>query len=144
MNMNDVDMDQLATELQGAVARIYRRVRSETPDNELGDTALSVLKHVFKNGPQTPRALSDRERVTPPAMNQTINALEAAGFVTRNPDPTDGRKVLVTATDSGVALMTEGRRARHLWLNSRLAALTDRQRQALLEATRILNDMAAS
>ncbi len=88
----------LATDLQGAVARIYRRVKAEMSDDQLGQTQSTVLSYVTKHGPQTLRALSERERVTPPAMNQTVNALQAAGLVTRGPDPTDGRKVLVAAT----------------------------------------------
>ena len=134
----------LATDLQGAVARIYRRVKAEMSDDQLGQTQSTVLSYVTKHGPQTLRALSERERVTPPAMNQTVNALQAAGLVTRGPDPTDGRKVLVAATERGVAAAAENRRAKRIWLNARLDKLTDRERQALTEAARILNDLAAS
>jgi DNA-binding MarR family transcriptional regulator len=134
----------LATEIQGAVARIYRRVRSEMPDTRLGNTPLAVLAYLVKQGPQTLRALSDRERITPPAMTQTVNVLETAGLVTRHPDPSDGRKVLVAATDSGITLTTEGRRAKHVWLNSRLDQLSDRERRVLVEAARIFNEIASS
>src|ERR1700712_2889008 len=133
-----------ALEIQRAIARIYRRVRSETTDSRLGDTALAVLANVVKNGAQTPRDLSERERVTPPAMNQTVNTLQAAGLVSRASDPSDGRKVLVTATELGFALTAERRHAKQVWLASRLDELSARELEVLVEAARILNDMAAS
>jgi DNA-binding MarR family transcriptional regulator len=136
--------DELASDVQVAVARMYRRARAEIPDNELGDTPMSVLSYLVKQGPHTQSALSDRERVTPPAMNQIVNALQASGLVAKSPDPTDGRKVLVAATDSGTALWREGRRARYAWLNARLAELSERERQSLAEAARILREMADS
>ena len=133
-----------ALEIQRAIARIYRRVRSETTDNRLGDTALAVLANVVKNGAQTPRDLSERERVTPPSMNQTVNTLQAAGLVSRASDPSDGRKVLVAATELGFALTAERRHAKQVWLASRLDELSARELEVLVEAARILNDMAAS
>jgi DNA-binding MarR family transcriptional regulator len=134
----------LATDLQGAVARIYRRVRSEVPGKELGETPRSVLAHLVKQGPQTLRALSERERVSPPAMTQTVNLLETAGLVTREPDPSDGRKVLVAATTLGAELTAEVRRAKRLWLSVRLDQLPDADRHTLAEAARILDELAAS
>lgn len=133
-----------AREIQGAIARIYRRVQAEMHDNELGNTAVLVLGFVAKNGPQTLTALSEREHVSAPAMNQTVNTLQSAGLVKRQPDPSDGRKVLVAATDSGLALWADLRQARRAWLHSRYEQLTDQQRDVLAEAATILNQMAAS
>ncbi|WP_435126708.1 MarR family winged helix-turn-helix transcriptional regulator [Actinacidiphila sp. bgisy144] len=134
----------LSADLQGAVARIYRRVRSETQDDQLGGTQSSVLSHVVKHGPQALRALSERERVSPPAMNQTVNALQDAGLVTRRPDPNDGRKVLIAATDAGRALTFERRRLKHQWLITRLEHMTDHEREVLAEAALIFNALAES
>ncbi|MFS8204193.1 MarR family winged helix-turn-helix transcriptional regulator [Streptomyces sp. CWNU-52B] len=134
----------LAMELQGAVARIYRRVRSELPDQQLGGTQLSVLAHLVRQGPQTLRTLSDRESVSPPAMNQTVNALQSAGLVVRRPDPSDGRKVLVTATGRGTELVDERRRAKHDWLDARLEQLSEAERSVLAEAARIFHHIAES
>ncbi|MCW2602529.1 MAG: MarR family transcriptional regulator [Pseudonocardiales bacterium] len=136
--------DSLASEVQAAVARMYRRARSEMPDNELGETPLSVLSHLVKHGPQSLRSLSERERVTPPAMSQVVNALQASGLVTRSPDPGDGRRVLVAATGAGASLWIDGRRARDAWMNARLAELSADQRRAVSEAARILRAMADS
>ncbi|GGF15830.1 MarR family winged helix-turn-helix transcriptional regulator [Subtercola lobariae] len=141
---NEPSPDDIGPEVRRAVGRIYRRVRSEMHDEQLGDTAVSVLAYLVKHGPQTPGLLSELERVTPPAMNQTINILQTEGLVTRAPDPSDGRKVLVAATDQGITRAAELRTAKHVWLNSRLDQLSPAERRVLVEAARILNEIAGS
>jgi DNA-binding MarR family transcriptional regulator len=143
-HMDARSVADLADELQRAVARISRRVRAELPSHQLPNTQRSVLNHLVKHGPETVRALSDRERVSPPAMTQTVNALQAAGLVTRSPDPGDGRKVLVTATDAARSLNSETQRVKHAWLHDRLAGLSDAELQALDVARRVFDAMADS
>jgi DNA-binding MarR family transcriptional regulator len=138
----DPTIDELGTELRMAVGRLYRRLRAERADDQLGDTHSAVLGRLVKEGPQTLRQLSDHERVTPPSMNQTVNWLATAGYVVREADPSDGRKVLVTPTPTGTALALETRRRRHAWLNARLQMLSPPERQTLLAAARVLRGIA--
>ncbi len=137
-------IDDLGTELRESVGRLVRRLRAEKANDQMGDTPSSVLLFLVKEGPHTLRQLSDQERVTPPSMNQTVNALADAGYVVREPDPTDGRKVLIVATPEGVTLATETRRRRHAWLDGHLEKLSPEQRQIVLEATRIFREIADS
>jgi DNA-binding MarR family transcriptional regulator len=136
-------MDESTGELVGAVSRLYRRLRAERT-HELGDTATFVLGHLAKEGPRTLGYLSERERVTPPSMNQTVNALVAAGYLVREEDPSDGRKVLFRATPAGIALATENRRLRHAWLNAQLDKLSPAERATVREAAHLLRTLADS
>ena len=136
------DVEELGAELRMAVARLYRRLRAERADDQLGDTHSAVLGKLVKDGPHTLRELSDHERVTPPSMNQTVNWLATAGYLTREPDPSDGRKVLLVATPAGTALAVETRRRRPAWLNAHLDRLTTDEQQTLLDAARILRGIA--
>ncbi len=147
MHDNDTirpDTADLASELQTAVAHIYRRVRSEQSGHRLGETQASVLTHLVKQGPRTLRELSDRERVTPPTMTQAVTALQEAGLVAREPDPSDGRKVLVLATPHGTDLVAERRRTKRAWLAARLDQLPEADRRTLAEAARIFESLARS
>ncbi len=135
---------QVGAELPGAVARLYRRIRAERADGQLGDTALSVLAFLAKHGPHTLRELSEHERVTPPSMNQTVNILAAAGLVVRTSDPDDGRKVVIRATPAGGELATAARERWHGWLDGRLEELGPEQLGTLLDAARILRELADS
>ncbi len=45
--------------------------------------------------------LAERSHTTKQAMRYTINQLEAAGYVERVPDPTDGRAKIIRLTERG-------------------------------------------
>jgi DNA-binding MarR family transcriptional regulator len=137
-------VDELVAELPPAVARLYRRLRAQQVDGQISDSQLSVLALLVKAGPHTLGELSDREHVTPPSMNQTVNSLAQAGFVVRQGDPDDGRKVILVATANGVALIEETRRRRHAWLNARLRELSADERAILSRAAGIISKIADS
>ena len=134
--------DDAIDELRSAIARIARRLRAENADDQLGSTQLTVVMLLAREGPHTLSALSDFVRVTPPSMNQTVNSLESLGFVQREPDPNDGRKVLVVATKAGLAYANETSRRRHEWLSMQLEGISDADRRALIKATGILRRIA--
>jgi len=136
--------DELSAEVRAAVGTTYRRFRSARPAGALGDAAMAVLAYLRKAGPQTLKALSDRDRVTPGSMSQTVNRLEAAGYLVRTPDPSDGRRVLFTATESGLAVATDAHNVAVEWFDSGLAQLTADERETLARASRILLRLAAS
>jgi len=123
--MTQTDDDELRMLLQ----RVARRIRNNRADGAMSDTQLGVLFRVEQT-PASPGALAERERVSPPSMNRTLNALEKASLVTRSPDPDDARRVVVSITPAGRALITETRRLRTAWFSQRLAELTPAERAA--------------
>lgn len=122
--------------------RIARRLRLERAEGDVSDPQLSVLFTLWKEGPQTPSALADAERVTPPSMNRTVNALVGAGLATRGSAPDDGRKVLIAATNAGVEVARETKRRRMIWFSRQLERLDDSERAALDIAAPILRGLA--
>jgi DNA-binding MarR family transcriptional regulator len=134
--------NELAHQLRQTVLRLARRVRAERADDAMSDGRLSVLFSLVNDGAQTLGSLSERERVTPPSMNRTINALVEAGLVTRVTDATDGRKVSISASEAGTRLVRETRRKRDAWFSSRLAGLTPDERATLEAAAPILRRLA--
>ena len=141
-SQQDVDLVELNHQLSTAIGRLSRRLRAEKAKGQLGDTQGSVLSWLVKDGPHTLRELSDREHVTPPSMNQTVNALAQLGYLVREQDPTDGRKVLLVATEAGIAVVRETRKRWHDWLASQVAELTPAERRTMLDASRILQQIA--
>lgn len=135
-------MDLPGDELRVAVLRLARRMRLERADGDVTDGQLSLLFILIKEGPLTISALSDRERISPPSINRTVNGLEQLGLVRRSSSPDDGRLVLISATDAGVAIVGETRRRRAEWLGDRLSTLTAEQRQLLAEAAPLLRELA--
>ena len=129
--------DELRMQLQ----RVARRIRNNRADGAMSDAKLGVLFRL-EVSPAAPGLLAERERVTPPSMNRTLNTLEQGGLVVRDPDPDDARKVIVTITDSGLDLIRETRRLRTRWFSQQLAALSHDERAALEAVIPVLRRIA--
>jgi len=125
---------QLATLLRDAITRLNRRVRQARPVGDLTIAQLSALTSLELAGLMTPRELADVERVQPPTMTKIIGKLEERGLVRRTPHPTDGRQVLLAATEEGRAVYAQFERVRDEWLAQRLTDLTPAERESLRQA----------
>jgi DNA-binding MarR family transcriptional regulator len=80
----------------------------ETMDEGLVDRGLTraratVIWSLHHGGPMRPRAIAEILRVAPRSVTDFVDALERAGFVSREPDPGDRRAILVALTDKGRA-----------------------------------------
>ena len=85
------------------------------------------------------------ERVRPQSMAQTVADLEADGFVSRRPDPDDGRRALVELTDEGLVRLQADRAARDGWLARTIADKLSPEDQEILEsAVAVLRELAES
>ncbi|MCW2806135.1 MAG: MarR family transcriptional regulator [Marmoricola sp.] len=135
----------LASELRFSVARLSRRLRHERdPDNPLSVAALSALGILFREGECTVGTLAAHERVQPPSMTRTVNALVDDGYAVRRAHETDGRQVLVDLTDRGREIILADRRRRDAWLAQRLRELTPEERAVLRDAAPLIQRLATS
>jgi DNA-binding MarR family transcriptional regulator len=64
--------------------------------------------HYLREGGLRLTELANRIHTTKQAMRYTINQLEAAGYVERVPDPTDGRAKIIRLTERGWKLRRLG------------------------------------
>ncbi len=132
-----------AAELRLATFRLARRLRGQRAVDSMSDGQFAVLAALSHHGPHTLGELADRERVTAPSMNRTVNCLEESGYLSRTPDETDRRKVNIALTDAGRTVVDETVRRRDSWLEEGLAALTPEQRATLRDAAEIMREVAA-
>ncbi|WP_245919569.1 MarR family winged helix-turn-helix transcriptional regulator [Melittangium boletus] len=65
-------------------------------------TDLVALDHLIAQGPKTPSDLASLLEVTTAASTHIVDRLERAGHVSREPDATDRRKVLVVPVAASV------------------------------------------
>ncbi|MGC4110660.1 MAG: MarR family transcriptional regulator [Nocardioides sp.] len=135
----------LASELRLSVMRLRRRLSNERhPDNPLSMGAMAVLGCLHRNGDVSVGELAAHERVQPPSMTRTVNALEEGGYVVRRAHETDGRQVVVVLTEQGRATLMADRARRDAWLARRLRELTPEERATLRQAAPILERLATS
>ncbi|WP_434968670.1 MarR family winged helix-turn-helix transcriptional regulator [Microbacterium sp. bgisy207] len=133
-----------ATQVRIGVFRFARRMRTQRAIDSMSDGQFSVLASLVINGPQTPGQLADSERVSAPSMNRTVNCLQDSGYVERSADATDGRKVIVTITESGRAVVEETVKRRDAWVEQTLASLGSSDREVLVRAAAIMQGLAGA
>ena len=131
-------------EIRLAIQRLARRIRSMQSDETVTEGQRSVLFTLSNNGAQTLGSLSEHERVTPPSMNRTINALVKAGLVTRVGAEDDGRKVSIDLSLAGRDYISETKRKRDAWFTKQLESLSPAQRSIIDQSAAILREIADS
>jgi DNA-binding MarR family transcriptional regulator len=131
-----------ASELRIVLGQLIRRLRIE---NSLPLLHGSVLARLERGGETTTSALASAERVRQQSMSQTVTELAAAGLVSRTPDPTDGRRILIGLTDQGRTTLADDRARRDGWLASAIEAdLTLEEQEILARAVAILRRIVQS
>ena len=136
-----LELSTEAAELRMATCRLARRLRAQRAVDSRSDAHFAVLAALKVHGPHTLGELADRERVTAPSMNRTVNSLEEAGFLTRTPSEDDRRKVTIDLTADGRTVVEETVRRRDAWLESALAELSADERAALARAADIMRKL---
>ncbi|MCX4749709.1 MarR family transcriptional regulator [Kitasatospora sp. NBC_01287] len=128
---------QLAADLRAALGDLVRRVRhaeSALPQNQAG-----ALGWLVREGPHTTAELADRQRVRHQSMARTVALLLQAGLIRQERHPTDGRKLVLTATEAGMATLQGQRRRREQHLAAAIEReLTESERQTLRQAVDLL------
>lgn len=135
----------LASELRLSVARLARRLRSERdPGNPLSVAAISVLGVLIRNGESTIGQLAAHERVQPPSMTRTVNALVEEGYVVRRSSEQDGRVVLIALAEKGRTMLLADRKQRDAWLARKLAGLTPEERALIRQVAPLIERLATN
>jgi DNA-binding MarR family transcriptional regulator len=104
------DPDQVAHELRVVIGLLRRRLRKIGVDGELTMPEAAALARLDRGGPATAAALAKAEQISPQSMGATLAGLERRGLVAREPDPADGRRIVLSPTPAGVEAM-QGRRS---------------------------------
>jgi DNA-binding MarR family transcriptional regulator len=109
----------------------------------LSFSTLSVLHSLSRGGPMRLTDLLATEQIKQPALTSLVSKLEGAGWVSRRPDPSDGRAALLSLTSAGEMVV----QSRHADRVAKLARLTDRlddhDRAVLADAQEVLSRLVA-
>lgn len=136
------DLGQLASELRVVLGQLVRRLRAE---HRFPLAQGSVLGRLSREGTSSIGALATAERVRPQSMAQTVADLEAAGLISRRPDPADGRRTLVELTPEGRSTLDADRRGREGWLAGAIASeLNGTERRQLERAVELMRRLSES
>ena len=134
----DLSSEDVAREIRGTLAMLYRRIRQTKKIGELTLPESSALSRLQHNGPTTAATLAKLEQISPQSIGVTVAALEAKGLIQRSADPGDGRRVILSLTSAGDATVEARRSARDQQFTRALSALSAEERAQLLQVMPVL------
>ena len=132
-----------AREVKVVFSRLRRRIYGLALTDDLSGSQAAVLTRLHKEGPSSASALASAEAVIHQAIGPILAVLETRGYIQRSPDPTDGRRQVVSLTAAGVAHAEHTTSAREGWLARALQdRLTEDERRTVRNAMALLNRLA--
>ena len=133
-----------ASDLMQAVGTLLRRVRGESGNVGLSWSQAAAMGRLERNGPMTTAELARAETVKPQSMGALLAELEQDGLVRRDPHPTDGRQILFSLTDAGIATRRQRHAAKLAWLSAAIEQFDDRERRTLVDAIALVKRLGES
>ncbi|RUL79794.1 MarR family winged helix-turn-helix transcriptional regulator [Dyella choica] len=133
-----------ATHLRNQIMSVVRRLRSETQSGSIPLAQLTVLGAIDRLADQaTPSALAAAERVRSSNLASLLRSMEESDLIRRVADTEDRRKIRVSLTRHGRAVLHQDRVRRDQWLAATIqACLTRAEQQLLAEAGALLDRIA--
>ncbi|MGA8117158.1 MAG: MarR family transcriptional regulator [Actinocatenispora sp.] len=99
-----------------------------------------VLWHLVTDGPRRATTLAEALHSDISTISRQVTALVSEGWITRTPDPEDGRAYLLAATDAGRQIFQRIRERRNAHMARVLAGWPDAERDQLLRTLEKFNN----
>jgi DNA-binding MarR family transcriptional regulator len=132
---------QAASEVRVVFGRVKRRLKELAETDDLTPSQSSVLSRLDKDGPASASELAAAERIRPQSVAAILTALREADLIQRHPDPSDGRRQVVSLTTAGRHRLQGDRKVRQEWLAQTLQDhCTEAERQTIIKALALLDN----
>ncbi|CAN5422811.1 MarR family transcriptional regulator [soil metagenome] len=135
-------VDQIAGALFVSVGMVRRRLRQQQVSGDLSFPETAALARLDRCGPATSAELARQEQISPQSMGATLGALQDRGLIARSADPEDGRRVVLTLTDTGRRALRDRRQERVEQLAHGLAGFTAAELDILQAAAPLIERLA--
>jgi DNA-binding MarR family transcriptional regulator len=143
MNMPvDQRTEDVARALLLCVGLLRRRLRQVPVADALTFPETAALGRLDRGGPAAAADLARQEEISPQSMGATLGELEARGLVKRQPDPDDGRRILLSISAAGRRELNRRRNVRVKQLSEGLADFTDSELEQLATAAPLIERLA--
>jgi DNA-binding MarR family transcriptional regulator len=134
---------EVASALNSGAIHLLRSLAAVDRESGLPRARLSALSVLVFGGSRTLGELAAAEGVAGPTMTRIVDGLIAEHLAERLPHPTDGRAVVIAATEAGETLMRMAQRRRIDTLVTAVAGLPLDQQLVLAAAGPLLDRLAA-
>jgi DNA-binding MarR family transcriptional regulator len=130
--MGDVSGD-VETIARG-VMQLARRMRMARSVGAIPSAAVALLATLRRQGPMPAARLAEAEGLQPQSLSRLVAKLEASGLIARDPDPADGRALVIRVTTPGLIALRDDMVLRYAWLDAAMGERLSSDEQARLAA----------
>src|SRR3954447_2965678 len=127
----------LAADLLSVVARL-NRLATQRARMDLPFAQARLLSAIEDQDQARISDLAALDHCSQPTMTTQVRRLQDAGLVSRVTDPADARAVLISITESGIAVLAQVRADRGAVIDPYLERLDEPDRQTLADAVRVM------
>ena len=135
--------EPLGDALLGTIARLHRWA-SRHAEFDLPPAQARLMAQIDELGPARIGDLADADHCSQPTMSAQVARLEHRGWAVRTADPADGRASLIALSPLGRETLARVRARRAAVVAPLIDQLPDVDRQRLVEAIAILQELAAA
>lgn len=136
--LRDQDLNEGAALIRAAARRLAALAETAGAAARISAPEMDVLQEVFDLGPMDVGELRARLAAPKQSLARNLNQLEGRGYVTRETDPADRRRRLVTLTPAGLAFSRDATERRRAALRQ---AFLSTGPDAVASARRMLSDL---
>jgi DNA-binding MarR family transcriptional regulator len=140
-------LEEAATQITRTLPRMFRNLKHqlrnstiETPYKEMGEQQIGVLA-ALAHGNLLTSELAKKFDVATPTVTRTVDALVERGYVERQPDATDRRKIYLRLTQTGRDIGDFANAQFRAAMTGRLSRLTEGQLHDIALACRHLSTL---
>jgi DNA-binding MarR family transcriptional regulator len=133
--------DVCAQEVLDVVPVVMRTIRAELRRHRAADLSVPqfrTLAFIDRNAAVSLSDVAEYIGLTLPSLSKIVDGLVTRKLVTRQTHPTDRRRMALTLTARGQMALQSSRAATRACLAEDLAALSERQRETIVQAMEIL------
>jgi DNA-binding MarR family transcriptional regulator len=107
-------------------------------ESGLSMSHLGAIFHIHQIGSCGVTEIGEHLGVTSAAASQMLDRLVQQGFVLRTEDPEDRRVKQIALTPQGQKILSEGIRAREIWLDELAETLSESEKETITSALSML------
>lgn len=141
--MSGVDPARLAAVISPLRRALLAATRAEAGLPELSEPQIDIIRALPRHTARGPAEIAAQLRLSRPTVSNLLGAMEADGLVIRSPDPSDGRRIVVRASDRALALFDRFDVASSALVRQAIATLDFEQRATLAAAVPVLERLCA-
>ena len=135
-------LEEATTEVLRTLPRMFKTIKhglrsgeGELAHTDMGEQQMWVL-YMLNRGPQLTSELARKFNVAMPTMTRTVDSLVHKGYVERQPDAEDRRKIYLRLTEAGAQVAATAHSGFRSGVSRFLAPLSEQQLDEIMLACR--------